>query len=94
MKRRNLEKTTRLEVRAKLSRNRQRVHRRTAATAVGNRRATRDKTARLAPRLVTSARKNVTGHLFAGPRTLSAKSKKIMPFSEKSGRRETKTFGL
>jgi len=34
---------------------------------VGNRRATRDKTARLAPRLVTSARKKVTGHLFAGP---------------------------
>ena len=70
------------------------VHPRIAVTAVGNRRATRDRIVQLKPRFVTSARRKVSGHLFAGPRKLLAKSKKIMPFSGQSGLRETKTFGL
>ena len=62
-------KDSRLEVRTKLPipRNCQLVHPQIAATAVGNRRATCGKIVQLKPRFVTSARRKVTGHLFASP---------------------------
>ena len=57
---------------------------------MGNQRAIFDKIAWLKLRFDSSARRKVTGHLFASLCKLSAKSKKIVPFLGQSGLRGKK----